>query len=52
MKKLSRTELKRIMGGNPPNSSCTAKCANASDVTEDCGENSTCTASDNVGVKC
>lgn len=53
MKRLSKTQLKKIMGGNVrPIASCSANCPNAQAVSLDCGENSTCTASDSVGVKC
>lgn len=52
MKKLSRSQLKRINGGNAPSSSCSANCEGAAAVSLSCGANSSCTASDNVGVQC
>ena len=55
MKKLSRSQLKRIQGGDESvggASSCTASCEGAQPITKNCGTNSTCTATDNVGVKC
>ena len=49
--KLSRNEMKNLKGGNYP-SSCTASCEGADSVSLSCGANSSCLASDNVGVKC
>lgn len=53
MKKISRVEMKNLMGGgNAPASSCTASCTGGTSVTKDCGANSICKAIDNVGAKC
>lgn len=50
MKKLSRTELKNVMGGDAPAAGCTAQCVNAQAVTVSCTVG--CTARDNIGSFC
>lgn len=51
MKKLTRTQLKNVMGGDAPYSGCSASCGGGNTVSiTNC--NGTCTATDMVGAKC
>lgn len=45
MKKLTRSELTKVMGGNyPSTSSCSVKCANGKIGSKDCGNGVDCLA--------
>ncbi len=51
MKKLSRNEMKKVIGGSAPNSGCWATCSSGGNVGYDSCSGS-CSAKDNVGAKC